>query len=292
MGLLSGLEKFGFKSLDKVDLYEEEKKETEKSTTARRVQNNTANKTLAELTEPEMLFEKSYTCPVCEQELKVKTMRQGKAKLLGTEVDMRPTYQNIDSVKYGAILCTNCGYAALTSYFGQLSDSQIRLIEENITSKYSKSHKLDGDQYSYEEALEIHKMALLNAVVKRGKSSEKAFICLKLAWLLRGKAEFMEQEGKTGEEELAKIKEEEKEYLSEAYKGFITAIQTESSAKICGMDSATITYLCAALAYEIGEYEESQRMVSRIYAMPNATKRLKDKCIDLKEMIQEKTKNS
>lgn len=276
MGLLSGLEKFGFKALDQVEVYEDEKKKKEEQN---------AKKAIAELTEPEMLFEKTYTCPACARELKVRTLRQGKAKLIGTELDMRPVYQNIDPLKYGAILCKKCGYAALTNYFNIISDPQLRLIKENITNSYTPSNNSYGEQYSYDEALEIHKMALLNAVIKRGKSSEKAYVCLKCAWLLRGKAELLEKEGKATPEELEEMRSEEKQYLSEAYKGFMTAIETESTTTICGMDSATVSYLCAALAYEIGEYEEAQRTLSRIFIMPGVKKSLKDKCTDLKELI-------
>lgn len=280
MGLLSGLEKFGFRSLDKVDVYEDEKKKVTEETKTK--------KALSELTEPEMLFEKSYTCPVCDKNLKVKTLKQGKAKLLSTDVDLRWTYQNIDPLKYGAILCTGCGYAALTSYFNVLSDPQIHLIEENIKKKYSPTPDKQQDTYSYDDALEIHKMALLNAVVKKGKSSEKAYICLKTAWLYRGKRELLEKTGKASPEEVSELKKLEQEGLDEAYKGFLNAISTESTATICGMDSPTVTYLCAALAYELGNYEDAKKLVSRVYSMSTVKRSIKEKCIDLKALIEEK----
>lgn len=282
MGILSGLEKFGFGSLDKVDVYEDEKKKEDEKKNS---------KALAALTEPEMLFEKTYECPVCEKALKVKTLKQGKAKLLGTEVDLRATYQNIDPLKYGAILCKNCGYAALTNYFTLLSDPQIRLIKDNISSQYKASNTSEKEVYSYDDALEIHKMALLNAVVKRSKASEKAYICLKSAWLLRGKAETMVAEKTGSKEEILQLKQSEKEYLQEAYKGFVTAMETETTSTICGMDTPTLSYLCAALAYKVGEYDEAQRMLSRVMVMQGANRRIKDKCVDLKELIFEKLKN-
>lgn len=281
MGLLSGLEKFGFRSLDKVEVYaEEKKKEEEKS----------AKKAITELTEPEMLFEKTYECPVCEKELKVKTLKQGKAKLMGTDIDLRATYQNIDPLKYGAIICKNCGYAALTNYFNTVSDPQIRLIKENISANYTPSGNTNAEIYSYDDALEIHKMALLNAVVKRAKASEKAYICLKSAWLLRGKAELLENEKPDAKEEIAAVYESEQEYLNEAYKGFVTAMETETTSTICGMDGSTLTYLCAALAFKTGAYEDAQKMLSRVMVMSGANRRIKDKCTDLKELIAKKAR--
>lgn len=282
MGLLSGLEKFGFKSLDKVEVYEEEKNKKDDSQ---------KKKALSELTEPEMIFDKTYVCPVCDNEFKMKMVRANKAKLLGVDIDLRPKHQNIDTLKYGAVLCRRCGFAALSGYFNNpISDTQIRLIRENISEKYSSSSNLDKDMYTYEEALEIHKMALLNAVVKHAKASEKAYICLKAAWLIRGKAELLLKTSPEAKDEVAKLVAEEKEYLAEAHKGFVTAIETESSTTICGMDSPTVSYLCAALSYELGQYEEAQRAISRIYTMPGLNRKTKEKCITLKEMIQEKLK--
>lgn len=280
MGLLSGLEKFGFRSLDEVQVYEEEKKKED---------DNNGKKRLLDLTEPEMLFEKTYICPVCENEMKIKTLKQGKAKLMGTDVDLRAVYMNIDPMKYGAILCRKCGYAALTNYFKQLSDAQVRLIKQNITSKYNPGVYVERDMYTYDEALEIHKMALLNAVVKRSKTSEKAYICLKTAWLYRGKAELRKQEN-APVEEIEELNKMEKDCIKNAYEGFTSAIETESSQTICGMDSPTVSYLCAALAYELGEYEEALRTMSRIYMMPGVNRRTKDKCAELKELIIEKRK--
>ena len=125
-------------------------------------------------------------------------------------------------------------------------------------------------------------------MVKKGKSSEKAYICLKTAWLYRGKAELLEKTEKAQPEELKKLRSKEQECLDEAYKGFLNAISTESTATICGMDGATVTYLCAALAYEIGHYEEAKRLVSRVYGMGGVKRSIKDKCIDLKTLIEQK----
>lgn len=284
MGLLSGLEKFGFRSMEKVNVYEEEEKEGKK-----KVERAKPKKTLSELTEPELLFDKAYTCPVCEKELKVKAVRMSKVKLISTDVDLRWIHQNVDTLKYGAVLCTGCGYAALTNYFSTISDPQIRLINENITTNYSPKPESEEEIYSYDKAIEIHKMALLNAVVKKGKASEKAYICLKTAWLYRGKRELLESGDEVKPEEIEELKKEEQECLDEAYKGFLNAISTESTATICGMDGATVTYLCAALAYELERYDEAKRLVSKVYGMNDVKRSIKEKCTNLKELIAEKS---
>ena len=58
----------------------------------------------------------------------------------------------------------------------------------------------------------------MNTVVKKGKDSEKAYTCLKIAWLLRGKAETMSDD--TPEAKAAKaevLKEEEGFYQQVRY---------------------------------------------------------------------------
>lgn len=279
MGLLSGLEKFGFKSLDKVQLYEEEKHGEARIGTA------VGKKEVKELKEEDLLYDKTYTCPVCGKEVKSKTVKSGKAKLHGVDIDMRPKYEKIDPLKYDVVVCRYCGYAALTRFFHSLSDPQVRLIKEKISSSFKYTSVEDKMIFTYEEALERHKLALLNAVVKRSRTSERAYICLKTAWLLRGKREALDKQKPEYETTFKECRQEERECLQEAYKGFITAMATESSSSICGMDQTTLDYLCAALAFEIGDIPSSQKMISKVISSGNANRRMKDKAIELKEIM-------
>ena len=56
-----------------------------------------------------------------------------------------------------------------------------------------RPHTEYKELYTYDEALERYKVALANAIVKLAKPSEKAYICLKTAWLLRGKGEKLDK---------------------------------------------------------------------------------------------------
>jgi len=101
MGLLSGLGALGLGNLENAVLYEKNEKkskhkEKEKSEPV-------------EIKEEDMLFDKSYACPVCDQEFKAKTIRAGKIRMLGTDLDLRPKYENIDMMKYETIACPHCG---------------------------------------------------------------------------------------------------------------------------------------------------------------------------------------
>ena len=43
--------------------------------------------------EAEKLFEKKYTCPICDMEFTAKTVRTGKARIIRTEMDLRNVYE-------------------------------------------------------------------------------------------------------------------------------------------------------------------------------------------------------
>ena len=109
-GLLSGLARFGLSALEGMDLYEKPK-EQEKADTAQE------SKKAPVAEEQDFLFSKSYECPICSKQFKVRTVKAGRARLLGSDVDLRPRYENVDVLKYDVILCPRCGYAALSWVF-------------------------------------------------------------------------------------------------------------------------------------------------------------------------------
>lgn len=195
---------------------------------------------------------------------------------------MRPKYVGVDSLKYDAILCPKCGYAALNRYFNFVMASQAKSITEKISSTF-KYQQESGNVYTYDDAIMRHKMALLNTVVKNGKNSEKAYTCLKMAWLLRGKAEMLMQ-GEHKKEEVEALQKEEKDLLSKAFEGFEAAFDKEDF-PMCGMDQYTMMYLLAELARRIGNTDIAKRYVSRVLVARDAQKRIKDKAFDLKEKL-------
>ena len=84
----------------------------------------------------EKLFDKKYTCPICENEFTAKTVKSGKARLLKTEMDLRNIYEGIEPLKYDVILCPKCGYAALARFFATVTAVQEKYITEKITPNF------------------------------------------------------------------------------------------------------------------------------------------------------------
>lgn len=275
-GLLSGLSELGLGKMENIDLYmEPEEKPAEDQ--------NSEKPQKMKYQEKDFLFDKKYECPVCYEPFKAKTVRSGKLRLMGTDKDLRPLYEQMEPIKYDVVLCPHCGYAALTRYFGGLTAGQIKSVRENISSSFQAPESA-GDIYTYEEALNRYKLCLANAIVKRGKASEKAYICLKAGWLLRSMREELDTEEADYDNKLQSTREQEKEFLKNALEGFISARQSESY-PICGMDEITLEYLIAVLAMEFEQYEVASKLIANVLVSPSANRRTKDRAREIKEEL-------
>lgn len=276
---LFGLSGLGLDDLENMDIYGQKKKEEQAA----------SQHQAPKIEEKDLIFDKTFTCPVCEEEFPAKIMKTGKARLLGTDQDLRAKYEGIDAVKYDVILCPHCGYAALNRYFNSLSKVYVKLIKENISSKV-QMHTYHDDIYTYPQAMERYKLCLANAVVKHAHASEKAYICLKSGWLMRGWQEYLKESGNADEAKLRELKTMEEAYLKNAYTGFTEALQTEGF-PMCGMDEITVDFLIAVLASRVRKYDVASRMVATILTAPSANARTKDKARELKDQILEELKN-
>lgn len=268
--LLSGLEAFGLGGVSKMDVYEDVESKEKK-------ENGTVEK--KEKTEIDYLFEKTHTCPVCDNEFKCSAVRIGKAKLLGTDSDLRPRYQGVDPLKYDALVCPRCGYAALTRFFTMITTPQAKLIKEQISLKFRSSFKFEG-VYSYDDAILCHRLALASAVVKHSKLSERAYTCLKTAWLLRA----MQEDEATPTEEKEALHAQELEFLKNAYEGFVESMSKEDY-PICGMDEMTLYCMLGDIGRRLGRFDEASRLISKVIVSRTALERIKNRAREIKELI-------
>lgn len=272
--LFTGLDSLGLGKLSGMDVYENEEKKDAKPQ---------AGQEKPEINEAELIFEKNYTCPVCDEEFKAKTIKTGKIKLVAADSDLRPKYQGVDSLKYDVIACPHCGYAALNRYFNYMTAAQAKLIKQNISANF-RGLAPEPDVVTYDNAITKHKLALANTVVKRAKASEKAYTCLKTAWVLRGKAESLPADTPDLQKVRAELAAEEREFLENAYNGFLEAYPKEMF-PMCGMDENTVCYLVAELARRTGHIDDAKRWVARVLVSKNANDRIKQKAMELKEKL-------
>ena len=247
MNLLSGLEKFGLEISEDMDIFEEDKPKTSASTEA-------AGEKPDIPTEDMFLLEKGIRCPVCDKVFKTKMIKNGRVKRLESDKDLRPRHQYIDTLKYDICSCPHCGYTAMTRFFPHITNVQSKLIKENICSKFHAQIEPEPAVYDYDRALERYKLSLFNTIVKKGKTSEKAYTCLKIAWLYRGKAETMDAATEEGKAAIAECKKEEEAFYKQAYDGMLKAVSTEMF-PICGMDQGTVDYLLATMSIHYKKYD-------------------------------------
>ena len=281
--ILAGLSKLGITGMDNIDLYADPE--------ARATGNNEGKAITperAKMTEKDYLFPKSHSCPVCYAEFKTPTIRTNTLKPKGVDSDLRPRFENIDPLKYDIVMCHECGYAALGSYFDKISLPQIKFIKEGICKNYRKVS--DSSTYTYDQAFVRYQLALGNTVVKRGKASEKAYLCLKMAWILRGKREAIDsgiEELKEGEDYVAamqEIEDNQKELLQNAVDGFMSA-RTNETFPICGMDRNTLEYIIAVESLKLERYDITTQMLDGLLARPGLNSKMKEKCLELKEQL-------
>ena len=284
MNLFSGLEKFGFKSDAAVDLFTDEKDEKKNA-------KDGEAKKADEPTEEEFLLEKTIRCTVCDKVIKTKMVKSGRVKRLEPDMDLRPRHMYIDTLKYDTSSCPYCGYTAMNRYFEHLSSSQIKLIKEQVCSNYRPERPVDLVVYDYDTAIDMHKLSLLNAIVKKAKTSEKAYNCLIISWLLRGKAETLEKSQPQDKEMLAECRKEEEAFYQQAYDGMMKAVATEMF-PICGMDACTIDYLLATMAFHFKQYDVASKSLSNVITSVNAGNKIKDKARELKDKMIEEIKNN
>ncbi len=277
--MFEGLEKLGLSGLKDDDLFPtpEEKPKTDSPKKAE----------AAKKEEKDILYDKTYKCPICENEFKARTVKVGKAKLRSADMDLRPVYQDFDVLKYDAIVCDACGYASLTRYYGPMGSTQEKLIRENICKSF-KGINNDLEVFTYDDALVRHQLALANAMVRKGKSSEKAYILLKMGWLVRGKRALRESEG-ADKKELDELAKMEDSFLSKAYVGFSDAMSKENF-PIAGMDESKFTLLCAELARRNKDYPVAKKLISQILTSKSFPSNIKERTRDLFEVLKEECK--
>lgn len=286
MDLLSGLEQFGINvEQENTEIYAEEKHKEQNKVKI------SDEKTVvrAKRPETEFLFTKRIRCTICDRVFDVRMVKNARVKRLQPDFDLRPRFENIDTLKYDVYACPYCGYAAMGRYFEHLTKGQIQLVKDNVCANFKRTGDAEPDSYTYEQAIARYKLALYNSIVKRAKTSEKAYTCLKISWLYREMAGM----DAASEEEKAKKAEYEKlqeEFYKEAYEGFQKALATETF-PMCGMDSFTMDYLIASMACHFKDFSYASKAVSNILSSQIADRRIKNRALELKEEIIAQIRN-
>lgn len=276
MNLLSGLEKFGLSSDGKLDILDDGTESSQKNTPVEAEKET--------LTEKDFLLDRKVVCPICDKEFIVKVVKNSKLKRLEPDADLRPNHEYVDTIKYGVSACPRCGYAAMRRNFERLSPTQRKWIREQISANFRPIDEPKMEIYTYEYAIEKYKLALVSSMAKKAKLSEKAYICLNIAWLRRSEMESIPADTPVNKTRIENCKKEYEGFYRQAYDGFLKVVSTETP-PYNGMDASTLEYILANMALHYKEYDVASKLISRLITSPSTTKRMKDKCLKIKEQI-------
>lgn len=277
MGLLSGLSNLGLEKLEDANIFKEEKKAA-----PARPAPPPVPKEKAPFDEKDVLFDKSAECPVCAKKFTFRAVKTGKARAIGQDPDLRPKYAKFEPAKYDVVICPYCGYGCLLRYFAPLPQAQVKLLREGIGGKVRGV--ANNPVLSYDDAIQRYQVALASSIVKRAKDSEKALVCLKMAWVIRGKKENVSDDDPDYDNVMAQLRNDENEALKAAYEGFVNARQKETY-PMAGMDEITLDYLLGVLAARFADYSVAQKMIATILTSKTANSRIKDRARELKDQV-------
>lgn len=238
-------------------------------------------------TESEFVLKKKITCPVCGKLFIALVPLSTRLRRLEPEFDLRPRFEYIDTLKYDVISCPHCGYAAMSSVFATIDTARSKLIKQEISANFAPEKIVDMDVYTYEYAFDRYKLALVNTVKKRGKLAERAYCCLKMAWLRRAQMDALVASGGEDSSKHIELKADYDHFYKQAYEGFLKSLETEMP-PYCGLDVNTVEFMLANMAVYFNKVQVATRILGKLLQNPALNNRMKDRCRDLKDELMSK----
>ena len=277
MNLLSGMEKFGFSMDGELNILADDK--PKKEATPKKVAAPVVKQ------EKDFVIDKKVRCPVCDKEFLIKAVLTTKLKRLEPDFDLRPNYEHVDKCKYDFISCPRCGYSALDTTFAKIDTARVKLIKAEFCPSFKpQANEKIGDTYTYEYSIEKFKLALICTMKKRAKMSEKAYVCLKIAWLRRAQLKEFENDEKADPKVVEMVKKEYEGFYAQAYEGFMKAVSQETP-PYCGMAAEAVEFMLANMSVHYKKYDAAMKILARLIQSASTSRKLKDKCIELKDQI-------
>ncbi|MBE6052887.1 MAG: DUF2225 domain-containing protein [Clostridium sartagoforme] len=213
------------------------------------------------------LFFKKVLCPICSKNFMTLSIKVNAPRVKSRDSDFFIRYSNENPYLYEVWLCPSCGYAALKSDFPKIRQYQSKLVKDKITPKWvNREYPVP---FNEKVAIERYKLALLNAIVIESKSSTKAMLCLKIAWMYR----------------LLSDEVNEKTYLNQALLSFNDTYVNEKL-PVYGLDRFSIMFLIGEINRRIGEEQTSLRWFSEVITSIGAPQKIKEMARDGKDKIR------
>lgn len=220
----------------------------------------------------ETLYDKRFTCPVCEKEFTSKKVKSSAIRTVSRDTDFYTTYLGDDPTWYEIIVCPNCGYSAFEAGFQDLSIAQRALVEKTIKPKWKMRNF--GEARTLAETIEAHMLAMICYQVIAAKKSTLGKLCIRLAWLYRSQND-----------------EKENTFMESAVRNLEEAFTNERLDEDKA-NEINVMYLLGELNRRLGRYTEASRWFGLLIADPEL-KKIRHMNIKVREqMAQTREDNS
>ena len=217
------------------------------------------------------LYDKTHTCPVCEENFKARTIKKGKTIFVEMDLGLRGKFKPIMPDYYYVIMCSSCGYTAVEKTFNKTNGKHIKNIKEKINKNYLP--KTYPKIYDADIAIDRYKKALYFAHIKQSDVSEKAYIAQKIGFIYED----------INNDKLAL------EYNIHAYNWYNEAYMEEKF-PIMDMEENQFLYNLAYLAYKTGNKDDAKKTLGKLVVKKDLSVTLKEKIQDFREILKDEEK--
>ena len=140
------------------------------------------------------LYDKKINCPFCESNFTSKKVRSRFIKPQKVDSDFCPLFKDTDynPLFYYVLICPHCGFSFTEEFTKYFSQSVKDKVHKEITIKKDKNLDYCSER-DYEKAVSSYKLAIYCAELVKEKHIVFAHLCLRLAWIYRGKGKREEE---------------------------------------------------------------------------------------------------
>ena len=192
-------------------------------------------------------YEKKVDCLHCKKPFLTLKVRSKFVKVAEIDTDFMPIYAegDVPAMYYNVFVCEHCGFSFTEDFSRYFAPGIAEEIKRHITDKWV-CHDFKGERTIF-QAIQVYKLALLCANIKKEKHVAKAGLALRLAWFYRS----LKNSGQ--EERFMTIARDQ--YMESFSKGDYSSTQ---------MSDARIMYMIAELSRRLGDMENATRFFSKV----------------------------
>jgi uncharacterized protein len=193
------------------------------------------------------LYDKKYTCSMCENSFTTKKVRSRFVKVLRFDTDFAPLYADgFENPNFYYInVCPDCGYSFSDDFSHYFPPGAKQIIQERICSQWVPHNY--GEERTIQEAVNTFKLAAYCSMLKKEKHIVSAGLYIRIAWLYRS--------SENHDQEMRFLKLALKEYTESYSTGDFKGTQ---------VSELRLMYLIGELSRRVGQTQDAVRFFSRV----------------------------